>query len=280
MSIKRKIFDTLFGSVLKVARVNRANKLTCAIAEKIDPVHDVRYKGERYVISCPNTLTNWRAETYFTKEPETIEWIDTFQKGDVLFDVGANIGLYSIYAAKRGVRVVAFEPESQNYALINKNIFLNGCSDTAMALNIALSDKDCVDYLNISQYQAGCAVNCFQDTVDWKYEKFTPHFRQGVLSYTLDSFLGRYSNCFPSHIKIDVDGLEPKIMKGAQSTLKDRRLKSISLEINEALSENLEMVAQLQGYGFHCAGKKHADMFEGGEYTRCFNYLFRRESRT
>ena len=79
-----------------------------------------------YSFVCPNRTVSWRVTTFLTKEPETIEWIDTFAPGDVLFDIGANIGCYSIYAASRSVRVMAFEPESQNYALINQNIFLNG----------------------------------------------------------------------------------------------------------------------------------------------------------
>jgi hypothetical protein len=49
----------------------------------------------------PNKLTNWRIETFFTKEPETLEWINSFKNKDkfIFWDVGSNIGLYSIYNA-------------------------------------------------------------------------------------------------------------------------------------------------------------------------------------
>jgi len=46
--------------------------------------------------------TEFRVRTLFTKEPETIAWIDSFKTGEVFWDIGANIGLYGIYAAKKG----------------------------------------------------------------------------------------------------------------------------------------------------------------------------------
>ena len=51
-----------------------------------------------------------RAATMLTKQPATIEWIDRFQPGSVFWDIGANVGVYTLYAALRGdTRVVAFE---------------------------------------------------------------------------------------------------------------------------------------------------------------------------
>ena len=64
-----------------------------------------------------------RAETFFTKEPDTIEWIESFDKNDVFLDIGANIGIYSLYAAKNVSKVWAIEPESLNFAMLNLNIF-------------------------------------------------------------------------------------------------------------------------------------------------------------
>ena len=57
----------------------------------------------------------WRYETLLDKEPETIEWIDGFETGDTLWDIGANIGIYSIYAGVKGIRTWGFEPHFANY---------------------------------------------------------------------------------------------------------------------------------------------------------------------
>jgi len=54
-----------------------------------------------FVITKPNTLCEWRAKTFSSKEPETLSWIDSFVKDSIFWDIGANIGLYSIYSNKK-----------------------------------------------------------------------------------------------------------------------------------------------------------------------------------
>ena len=74
----------------------------------------------------PNKTAVWRVETLLTKEPATIDWLNRLDSSSILLDVGANVGMYSIYAsALRGSKVFAFEPESQNFSILVKNIFLN-----------------------------------------------------------------------------------------------------------------------------------------------------------
>ena len=97
----------------------------------------------------PNTHCKWRIDTLYTKEPDTIQWLQAMKPGEVLYDVGANIGQYSIYAAKRGVKVFAFEPESQNYALLCKNIVLNKL-ENCTAYPLCLGDAWKIDQLQLS----------------------------------------------------------------------------------------------------------------------------------
>ena len=73
-----------------------------------------------------NQTTLWRAQTLFIKEPITIKWIRSFKKNKTMFDIGANIGIYSIYASlTRLVKVYAFEPESNNFQALMENIKIN-----------------------------------------------------------------------------------------------------------------------------------------------------------
>ena len=274
MGLKRLIFDSVSDFVIEALRLNIANRLTCNLVERISPVYHLKHNGQEYHFFCPNRVTHWRAETFFTKEPETIEWMDTFERGEVLFDIGANIGLYSLYAAKKGVRVVSFEPESQNYALLNKNIHLNQASDHVLCLNIALSDCDSFDYLYIPKLHAGESSNNFGEARDWKHRSFNPSFKQGVLCFSLDSFLLQFPNYFPTHIKIDVDGIESKIIQGAEKTLRDGRLKSLSIEINDSLPKDQETVKTIQSLGLKFLHKKHAQMFDNGQFKDVYNYVF------
>ena len=64
----------------------------------------------RYV--ADSQAAEFRIKTLFVKEPMTIEWMHSFRPDEIMLDVGANIGMYSCYAAKIiGARVYAFEPE-------------------------------------------------------------------------------------------------------------------------------------------------------------------------
>ena len=69
----------------------------------------VRHGDFDMVFASPNTLTQYRSTSFSTKEPETLTWLEGIPEGAVLWDVGANVGLYSIYAAKKSdVRVFSF----------------------------------------------------------------------------------------------------------------------------------------------------------------------------
>lgn len=227
---------------------------------------------------CLDSLPLWRAETLLTKEPETIEWIDTMDDGDVLFDIGANVGVYTLYAAiNRKVKVLAFEPLAANYYLINRNIEENDLSDVATAYCMALNDNDMISSLHIQNTGFGSAVSSFDEPIDHNGDRFTAKFKQGMVGMSLDSFIAKFQPAFPSHIKIDVDGIEDKIIKGAKKTLADARLKSVSIELDENRPEYTGAVLdEISAAGFRLTAKRHSPMFDGTPYANIFNYQFYR----
>lgn len=142
----------------------------------------------------PDALASWRVETLYTKEPATIGWLMSLPEGAVLWDVGANIGIYTIFAAvKRKCLVVAFEPDKALYRELASNIELNALGDRVTALNVALGAGD-----DVAQIDALAA-----------------------------------SQPFPEAIKIDTDGHELAILEGARETLCDGRLKSLIVEVDK-----------------------------------------------
>jgi FkbM family methyltransferase len=192
-----------------------------------------------------------RAERLLEKEPDMLHWINANMKsGEVLYDIGANIGEYSLYGALRNVEVVAFEPESSTYAILNKNIHLNKFDNKIKALNVALHDEDRISYLNISNYQPGKSCHTFHNQVNQDLKPFSPAFRQYVVGMKMDTLLEKYSLPFPDHVKIDVDGNEHKIIKGMENILSDKRLKSIAVEINMNLDEHMKIINILKSSGF------------------------------
>lgn len=139
---------------------SQANRVNVALAEDIAPVYQTASGAFRLRLYCENPLLLWRAQTAFSKEPDTVEWIDTFKKDDVFFDVGANIGIYTILAAQKGATVFAFEPESKNYALLNRNVVLNNVQANVTAYCMGLDQSERLDCLNLSTLSTGGCPAC------------------------------------------------------------------------------------------------------------------------
>ena len=87
---------------------------------------DDKISSKKITYSVSNEMTLWRAQTLFEKEPITIKWIRSFEKNSIFYDVGANVGMYSIFAAiVSKCNVYSFEPESNNFQVLMENILFN-----------------------------------------------------------------------------------------------------------------------------------------------------------
>jgi FkbM family methyltransferase len=256
--------------MLRVYRINRPDRKKARIYDAFYPVYDASVLGGRIRLYCPNLKVFKRCESFLRKEPETIEWIANFPSGATLFDIGANIGLYSLLAAQRGARVVAFEPESQNFAVMNANLFLNDLADRVSTLNVALSDRHALDFLYMPVFSVGTAFNQFGAPAGEDADRSRAGFKQAVFAYTLDDFTERYSPFVPTHIKIDVDGIEAKIIAGASQTLANPAVQSLLVELDRHRADEQEAMNAIQAKGFTVASQTPK-----GDTGVC-NYIFRR----
>lgn len=219
--------------------------------ERLNPRCEIDRDGTTLVYATPNRATQWRVDTLYTKEPVTIEWLGKLGPEDVLADVGANVGMYSIWAAKlRGTRVYAFEPESQNYALLNRNIVLNGLSGKVKAYCVALSDRAGYSELHLSEFAAGGSNHAYGEALNFKLEAMQAAYAQGCVAATLDGLVEAGVLPQPTHIKIDVDGFEHKVVAGAAKTVRNPKLRSMIVELNQNLEEHRALMAELGTLGF------------------------------
>jgi len=114
-----------------------------------------------FLMHTEEELPKFRAATFFTKEPETIKWLDDNLKNcstpALFIDIGANIGIYSLYAASinRKVSIVAVEPIDANVTELNRNVILNGFSNSISVTHLALSDISCRGLMQISDERIG-----------------------------------------------------------------------------------------------------------------------------
>jgi FkbM family methyltransferase len=193
-----------------------------------------------------------RGLTLMKNEPGTIEWINTYIKeSDIVYDIGANVGIYSLYIAKKTqARVYSFEPESLNYSILNKNIYHNGLQDRITAYNFAVNDKEELSILNLSNFIAGGSCHNFHEELNPNHEEFNPVFKQGAIGLSLDYLVENLFLEQPNHIKIDVDGNEYKVIAVMDAVLKNKTLKTIWIELNSSLKKDDELINKIIQYGF------------------------------
>jgi FkbM family methyltransferase len=184
-------------------------------------------------------------------EPETVAWIDALPEGAMMWDIGANIGVYSLYAAYvRSIRIAAFEPSAASHAALCRNIEINGLGELIQPFCLALSDVSAVDYLYMANTGAGHSMHAFaQDTSAEGAIK--TEFKQSVVGYSVDDFLAAFEIPPPDYVKLDVDSIEAKIIAGGRNTL-TRHVKSILVEADQPAerSEDSAVKLLLEGMGF------------------------------
>lgn len=162
------------------------------------------------------------------EEPETLAWIDAMAPGEVLWDVGAATGLFSMYAARRGLQVLAFEPKGTSFGVLVEHLALNGLGEAVFPLCVALSDESGFTHLSLNQMAAGSGGNSVGGLPD-QFGHQVSVFNQGVPAYRIDDFRAAFALPAPDHVKIDVDGAEGLILSGGPKTLP--LVKSVMLEV-------------------------------------------------
>lgn len=242
-------------------------------------IASIPYFGGAAKYVTPNQLTQWRVQTFHSKERDTLAWIETFAADDVLVDIGANVGMYSIWAAAtRGVRVISFEPESQNYALLNQNIFINGLSDQISAYCMAIAENSGFDKFYLGRFEAGGSCHTFGEALDPNLAPIKAQFSQGCFAAPLDELIEAGVAPAPTHIKVDVDGLEHAVVAGMAGTLHNPALKSVLVEINANLAEHQAILAHMAEIGFHVDDRQRAASLQTeGFFKGAGNVIFWRD---
>ncbi|MEQ9452172.1 MAG: FkbM family methyltransferase [Pseudomonadales bacterium] len=236
----------------------------------------VPYQDTELVYEASNDAVIWRANTLYQKEPDTVAWISQFARDEVFFDIGANVGMYSVLAAKgRGVRVFAFEPESQNYALLNRNILYNQIQQLCIAFPLALGNEVKVDRLYLSEFGLGGSCHTFGDNIDFHLQQRSIEIAQGCVSFPLDQLVADGVVPSPDHIKIDVDGLEHVVLAGACEVLASQQLKSVLVELNTHLPEHQALIRHMAELGFEY-DQRQVDVAvrQQGAFQGVGNYIF------
>lgn len=183
-----------------------------------------------------NELEEYRVHSLHDKEPETIAWIDSWSSlnGDnIFYDIGSNIGIYSLYAGLKNINneIYSFEPVSNNFAALRSNIILNRALNIN-PFNIAISKSCSIENIYLSDSRVGNSGAQIGRPVNELGLIFEPTIVEKVMTFSLDYLVYDMNMPKPNYIKIDVDGCEDGILSGMHSLLMSKELRSILVEIN------------------------------------------------
>jgi FkbM family methyltransferase len=229
---------------------------------------------------APNAVCRYRVDTFSTKEPETLEWIDDYGSSGAFFDIGANVGIYSVYYAKTYPGTVyAFEPSVFNLGLLAKNISLNGLDKQIVIVPNPLTSENRVAEFHLSMLDEGGSMSTFGADYGHDGLSLKSQMDYRTMGMSLDFLVesGIVPET-PAMIKVDVDGIEHLILRGARSTLASPTLKTVLIEVNDNFHELASEVSDaLMAAGFCLAERRHSEMFEGGPFADTFNQIWLRQ---
>mgnify|MGYP001222203974 CR=1 FL=1 len=160
----KKIIKKTIVIITRTLSRTRLGKLIgeIVITDAMKRKRSVIHNNTQLTFTVPNQLNRFRIDTFSIKEPETLEWIDKLPHNSTLWDIGANVGLYTCYAAKaRGCQVFAFEPSVFNLELLARNISLNNVTSQVVIVPLPLSDNLAFNTLNMQSTEWGAAKSTF-----------------------------------------------------------------------------------------------------------------------
>ena len=249
-----------------------------------DAYKKVRLKsGKELVFFSPNFLIDILIRDFHIKEPETLEWIDNFKKKEKItfWDIGSNIGLYSIYAAVNfeNIEVVSFEPSTSNLRILSRNISINNLENKIKIFQIPLGtyENQFLEF-NERKFNEGESHNSLDKNIDFEGKKIDPTNKYKIFSTNIDKIIEDKILEIPDYIKIDVDGIEHLILKGGLILLKNPKVLEIQIEINENYVDQYNTVLKIMNECmFKFKEKRRNDLtkyYSNKNFSKIYNYYF------
>ncbi len=158
-----------------------------------------------------------------------MRWIDQFGGDGAFYDIGANVGLYSLYyASSKSGRVYAFEPSTLNLRLLSLNVSDNGLASRITIVPSPLTDSNEIATFRLSMLDEGGSMSSFGQVFGHDGSRLQTVLEYDTIGVTLDFMLASgLLREAPSLIKIDVDGIEHLVLRGAEKVLASQSLRSI-----------------------------------------------------
>ncbi len=236
--------------------------------DRLLPFETVQIGNKNLKLCVPDRTCVYWAKAGPDSEPMTNAWVKSICKDETFVDIGANIGLYSLMAAAHGVgHIYAFEPNPFSFAVLSRNILVNDFATSIVPVCAALDETASVVTFKLGGVNAGGVHNEIVTAGNQ-----TPQTTLTTLAFTIDALFRLQGISGITHLKIDVDGLELKILKGAKKTLSEPSLKSLLIEDDSKTTNgSTEIELFLAGYQFVPSDEFAGDGLLNKIFTRAPN---------
>jgi len=261
------------------------HKLWLHLRQRLVKDFEIIDGDSRYRLRCETPREVGRCFKFFLKEPGTCEWIkDEVSAGEIFYDIGANIGVFTLLAAERTGekgKVFAFEPHSATFMRLLENIAMNNLQHIVVACNFALGDEDGFFPFNYSSSEAGTSDSQLSSVVGFAGVEYQPEISELKYAASIDNLTASGSFAAPHHIKIDVDGNELPILRGMSKLLvSPERPRTIQIEINKR--SEAEILPFMENHNYVLTDKHYSRavrkrIVRGGDHEKYhYNAIFRR----
>jgi hypothetical protein len=217
-NITEQLLEIFFKILIKIFFINHPNKISNLFLQSLNPLATLKFKNHKLKFRTGHGRLLWRVKSFFSEEKIMVEWLKTFSKKDIFLDIGANIGIYTIPAAANAKLVYACELDLLNTATLKENIYLNNLNHKIIILPFpALSNNKIskIYYRNFSKGDALQSIN--------RKTLFNTNLEKGYwsnsLGFSLDYIFKNLKLKYPTKVKIDVDGNEDEVFKGASNVI-------------------------------------------------------------
>jgi len=272
-SLRVRIIRSIASSVITVLQLNGRTRWSNEFMQALNPSMTVpvpgftESTGEMLWFRTGHGRLYWRVTESPGLEPVTNHWISRLSPRDVLFDVGANIGLYAMTAAKyRSVRVFAFEPDLMNARLLYENVLRNNLEKSVTVLPIALDSVSRLQDFHLKSLSYGDALHNLGNAS--RYVRNPSGFVATVAAFALDDLILNLKIPSPSHLKIDVDGNEIEVLRGAYKTLATVKEILVEVDLESANASKIDALLVSAGFLLHLQGE------EVVAWNRCVERLY------
>jgi FkbM family methyltransferase len=263
--------------LLRFGLFNIARIKECDATSLVARRTPIDYPGKPISILVTSPKENLTRSRSVMSEPWTVHWLErVVAPGDVLYDVGANVGAYSLVAAMshdREVRVFAFEPSFVTYAALCRNILENDCDKCITPMPVALTERRGNTVFKYRSLVSGAVEHAVgsQNLLTKGFKERKPVYQQRILGIPLDSLIEDFQLDQPDHIKLDVDGAELQVLRGAEATLSRGAVKTVLVDTSDG-KDGEKLTDYLKQLGFGVAAK-----FNGLDGAPGFHAVFARD---